>query len=169
VRNLWTGSCIMLKPSFQLDSLCWFSHLCSRTGENCCRQNHSQAAVNVHCRHPRRPHNGLVCCCVQCTTTARASPYHALSLGMTRHFFIFVPGGPWPLTLTFELGRDFCTVHLAAKFHRPTFNRSEVIMQTNKQTGAAENIHLYRPTVFCRHVTGMGHCTNSKTLISSDL
>jgi len=33
-------------------------------------------------------------------------------------------------------------VHLTAKFHHPTFNRSEVIMLTNKQTDAAEDIHL---------------------------
>jgi len=50
------------------------------------------------------------------------------------------------LTLTFELGRDFCTVHLTAKFHHPTFDHSEVIMQTNKltnkQTDTAENIHF---------------------------
>jgi len=38
------------------------------------------------------------------------------------------------LTLTFELGQDFCTMHLTAKFHRPTFNRSEVIVRTNKHT-----------------------------------
>jgi len=38
------------------------------------------------------------------------------------------------LTLTFELGRDFCTLHLTAKFHRSKFNRSEVIVLTNKQT-----------------------------------
>jgi len=59
-------------------------------------------------------------------------------------FFVFL--SPVALTLTFELGRDFCTVHLIAKFHRPTFNRSEVIVLTNKQknrqTDAAENIHL---------------------------
>ena len=46
----------------------------------------------------------------------------------------------------FEFGRDFCTVHLTAKFHHPTFNRSEVIVRTNKltnkQTDAAESIHL---------------------------
>ena len=39
-----------------------------------------------------------------------------------------------PATLTFELWRDFCTMQLTAKFHHPTFNRSEVIMLTNKQT-----------------------------------
>jgi len=36
----------------------------------------------------------------------------------------------------FELGRDFSTVHLIAKFHHPTFNRSEV-KRTDKQTDAA--------------------------------
>ena len=50
------------------------------------------------------------------------------------------------MTPKFELGRDFCTVRLAAKFQHPTFNRSEVIemtnKQTNKQTDAAENVHL---------------------------
>ena len=34
------------------------------------------------------------------------------------------------------------TAHLTAKFHHPTFNRSEVIVRANKQTDAAENIHL---------------------------
>jgi len=42
------------------------------------------------------------------------------------------------LTLTFELGRDFCTVHPTAKFRHPTFNRSEVIVLTNKQADDAE-------------------------------
>ena len=37
------------------------------------------------------------------------------------------------VTVTFELGRDFCTVYLTAKFDRPTFSRSEVIMRTNTQ------------------------------------
>jgi len=50
------------------------------------------------------------------------------------------------VTLTFELGRDFCTMYLTAKFDGPTFSRSEVITWTNKhtdkQTDAAENIHL---------------------------
>ena len=58
-------------------------------------------------------------------------------------FLFFVPE---TLTLTFELGPDFCTVHLTAKFHRLVCNRSEVIVltdkQTEKQTDAAEKIHL---------------------------
>jgi len=48
------------------------------------------------------------------------------------------------MTPKFELGRDFCTMSLPPKFHRPMFTRSEVIVlintQTNKQTDAAENI-----------------------------
>jgi len=75
----------------------------------------------------------------------RRRPYCALSMGMTQQSFVFCPWWPWPLTLTFELGRDFCTVYLTAKFDRPTFSRSEVIVRTNiltnKQTDAAENIH----------------------------
>jgi len=54
--------------------------------------------------------------------------------------------GVGPMTPKFEIGRDFCTAHLTAKFHHPTFNRSEVIAlrnkQTDKQTDAAENIDL---------------------------
>jgi len=50
------------------------------------------------------------------------------------------------IDLEVKLGRDVCTVHLIAKFHHHTFNRLEVIVlidkQTEKQTHAAENIHL---------------------------
>jgi len=51
------------------------------------------------------------------------------------------------VTLTFELWRDCCTVHLTAMFHHPTFNRSEIVVRTNKlkQRDAAENIHLASP------------------------
>jgi len=74
-------------------------------------------------------------------------------MGITQRFFVFfVPGDLdlRPLTLTLELWRDFCTAHLTANFHRPTCSRSEVIVRsnkhtdrlTNKQTDAAENIHL---------------------------
>jgi len=48
--------------------------------------------------------------------------------------FSFCARWPWPLTLTFKLGWDFCTMHLTAKFHHPMFNRSELIVLTNKQT-----------------------------------
>jgi len=49
------------------------------------------------------------------------------------------------MTPKFELGRDFCSLHLTAKFHRPTFSCSEINRadkHTDKQTDAAENIHL---------------------------
>jgi len=46
--------------------------------------------------------------------------------------------GVGPMSPKFELGRYFCTMHQIAKFHHPTFNRSEVIVLTNKQTDAAE-------------------------------
>ena len=45
--------------------------------------------------------------------------------------------------LATELGRDFCTTYLTARFDRSKFSRSEVLVRkTNKQTDAAENIHL---------------------------
>jgi len=41
--------------------------------------------------------------------------------------------------LTFELGLDFRTVYATAKFDRPTFSRSEVIVRTNWQTNRLTN------------------------------
>jgi len=38
------------------------------------------------------------------------------------------------VTPKFELGRDFCTMHVTAKFHRPMFNRLEIIILTDKLT-----------------------------------
>jgi len=35
-------------------------------------------------------------------------------------------------------------MHLTAKLHLPMFNRSQVIVLTNKQTDAAENITSFR-------------------------
>jgi len=63
-----------------------------------------------------------------------------------RTFAFFCPQWVWPST--FDLGirirRGFCTMHLTAKFHHPTSNRSEFIVLTNKQINAAEpeNTHL---------------------------
>jgi len=40
-----------------------------------------------------------------------------------------------PMTMPkFELGRNFCTMHIPTKFHHPMINQSEVIVLTNKQT-----------------------------------
>jgi len=54
------------------------------------------------------------------------------------------------MTLKFELDRAFCTVHLPTKFYHPLFNRSAVIVLSNKQTNKPtnkqadliENIHI---------------------------
>ena len=43
------------------------------------------------------------------------------------------------MTPKFELGRDFCTVHLPRRFHHPMFTHLEVIMLTNKQTNTHTN------------------------------
>jgi len=58
----------------------------------------------------------------------------------------FVPGDLdlWPLIVTFELGRDFCTTRLTAEFHRPTFNRSEVIVRRNKLTNWQTNRRCWK-------------------------
>jgi len=37
------------------------------------------------------------------------------------------------MTLKFELGLDILSIHLPTVFHHPMFNRSEVIVLTNKQ------------------------------------
>jgi len=62
---------------------------------------------------------------------------YALPMGMSQQFFIFRPWWPWPLTLAFELGRDFCSL-TNSQFDHPTFSRSEVIVRidtlTNKHT-----------------------------------
>jgi len=50
------------------------------------------------------------------------------------------------MTPKFELWRDFCTIHLAAKFHHPMFNRSEVIVLTNKQTPLKTSTSLHYAT-----------------------
>ena len=52
----------------------------------------------------------------------------------SRHILECGDPGVWPMTPSFELGRNFGTLHLTAKFYHPTFNRSEVIMLTNKLT-----------------------------------
>ena len=49
----------------------------------------------------------------------------------------------------FELGRDFCMMHLPPKFHHPVFTGSEVIMLTNKPTQKQTNrCRRKHPTFF---------------------
>jgi len=41
------------------------------------------------------------------------------------------------MTLKFKLCLDFLIMHLPTKFYHPMFNRSEIIMFTNKQTSTS--------------------------------
>jgi len=105
------------KPSsnLQLDSMCWFSH----------RRSLPPLGGRVMV-------SSVAACCVYRLVTA-----HALLCVDNKGdsaVFRFCTWRPWPLTLTFELGRDLCTTYLTAKFDHPTFSRSEVIVRTNKQT-----------------------------------
>jgi len=142
----FSGHSVLYNSSllFELDSMRWFSHRRSCALEDRCRQIRTQAAVNVHCLHSVTPgghtkESSAAACSER--PTAHASPYYALSMGMTQQFFVFVPGNLdlWPLIPKFELGWDFCTVHLTAKFHHPMFNRSNVIMRTIRQTNKLTN------------------------------
>jgi len=99
----------------------------------------------------------IVCCCLLRTAYIRLTRNYALSMEMTQQFFGFVcPWWPWHLNFDVDIRTraKFLYSPPTATFHRPTFNRSEVIVRTNKltnkQTDAAENIHL----ASLRHVAG---------------
>jgi len=96
----------------------WFSHRHSRHQRALPSPRHPSATMQWYCLLL------LAASGLQCT------PYYALSMGMTRKFFLFLS----LVTLTFKLGRDFRTVHITAKFHHPMFNRLEVIVLTNEKT-----------------------------------
>jgi len=86
-----------------------------------------------------------VACCVWPIATAHA--LLSIVSGMTQQFIVFCPWWPWPLTLTFELGRDFCTMYLTAKFDRPMFSRSEIIVrQTYWQNDKHTHWQANKPT-----------------------
>ena len=55
------------------------------------RTNRRQCALPSS-RHPQRPNNGLICCCLLRSAQLRRTPYCALSIGMTQQFFVFCPG-----------------------------------------------------------------------------
>jgi len=61
------------------------------------------------------------------------------------------------MTLTFDPGRDFSTVYLTAKFDRPTFGRSEVMVRTNKQTSTLTNkLTPLKTSTSLRYATPVG-------------
>jgi len=110
----WMQLAILLTSS-KLDNMSWFSHRRSPSPPG------GHAMVS-----------SVAACCIWPNYGAR--PTMHCQWGWLRGFSFFCPWRPWPLTLTLKLGRDFCTVYLTAKFDRPTFSRSEVIVRTNKQT-----------------------------------
>jgi len=62
------------------------------------------------------------------------------------------------MTLKFELGRNFPTMHLTAKFRRPTFNRSEVIVLTCRQTDKPKNKQTpLKTSTSLRYATPVGN------------
>ena len=95
-----------------------------------------------HNRH--RPKTGGLSTSVELADNTTRAPEDRSQKCCT--FSIFCPWWAWPLTPKFELGRDYCTMHLTTKFRYAPFNPLEVITltnkQTDKQTDAAENIHL---------------------------
>jgi len=112
----------------KLDIMRWFSYRCSPSPPG----GHTMVS-------------SVTACCVRPSYGAR--PTMHCQWGLLGSFSFFVPGDLdlWPLTLTFEFRRDFCTVYLTAKFDRSTFSRSEVHVRTNTLTNkqnASENIHL---------------------------
>ena len=74
------------------------------------------------------------------------------SWGTTQRNATFFGGcAPWwgAITRKFELGQDFCTVHLPSKFHHPMFTRSGVTVLTNKHTNPQTNRrHWKHPSLF---------------------
>jgi len=147
-------TCCLCVCFARLDSMRWFSHR-RRTGGRKAPEDREPlrkplsacTAVTLSPPAATQWHRLLL----RAAYGVGRTPFYALSIGWLSSFSFFVPGDLdlWPLTLTFEVGRDFCTLHLTAKFHHLTFNRSEVILLTNrqnwkinKQTDAAENIHL---------------------------
>jgi len=58
-----------------------------------------------------------------------------------------------PMNTKFELRWDFCTMHLATKFHHPMFNHSWVIMLTNKPRNKQT---LLKTSTSLRYATPMG-------------
>ena len=104
------------KQTDKLDSIRWFSH----------RRSPSSSGAMQWYRLLQLAEYGLATAhALLCIVNGDNSAFFS---------FFFVPGDLdlWPLT--FEHGRDFCKLYLTAKFDRPTFSRSKVILRTNTMT-----------------------------------
>jgi len=76
----------------------------------------------------------VAACCVPPTAQALLFTVNGDDSAVFRFFC-----SRWRWPLTFELGRDFCTVRLTAKLRHPTCSRSEVIVRTNTLTNWQTN------------------------------
>jgi len=103
----------------KLDSMRWFSHRRRTGGADDTTTYLPTDVVEWPTATPATPTS--VCFFLRSDSSNR----HILECGYP---------GVGPVAPKFELGRDYCTLHLTAKFYRPTFNRLEVIVFTNKQT-----------------------------------
>jgi len=86
--------------------------------------------------------SSVAACCVPPTAQALLCIVNGGDSAVFRFFLV---------TLTFELGRDFCTLYLTVKFDRPTFSRREVVVRavTGKQTPLKTSTSLrYATPVF---------------------
>ena len=75
--------------------------------------------------------------------------HHCHDSALCHIFGVAHPGGGHDPE--FELGRDFCAMHLLPKFHHPMFSHSEVTMLTNTSTNKQTNRFSWkRPAFFAR-------------------
>ena len=81
-------------------------------------------------------------------TAERERRAYSCLLAICRHIGTVVVLWRPALTLNFELGLDFLTMHLSTKFHHSMFNLSEVILLTNKHTIKLEAIQRW--SAICR-------------------
>jgi len=128
----------------KLDSMCWSSDW-HRTG-------------GWHLKTPLGSHEmGASTAAARCFQRAHTIRMDLVGVSSTK--CPFWPWWRWPLTLTFKFGRDFCTLHLTAKFHHPTFNRSEVIVLT-KQTPLKTSTSLRNAMPVGNYRSLQSNCNN---------
>jgi len=127
-----------------------FCHRRSRVPEDRSRQNGTQAAVNVHCRHPvtlGRPHSGLVCCCVQRTAYSARVALPCILNGDDSSLFRFLS----LVTLTFDL-----EIRTLARFLIYFMNEDSVsdrrLPQTNDLSCESKSACRLLPSITHRHL-----------------
>jgi len=123
-RMIWPNLCWKYHK-FWLDSMCRFSH------------RRSPSPLGGHAVV-----SSVAVCCIQPSYGTRPTVH--CQWGWLSSFSFFCPWWPWPLTLTFELWRDLCTMYLTAEFDHPTFSSLEVIVRTNKHWQTKTNRRYWK-------------------------